>query len=93
MKLISQQALAGLRVTPTRPKSATISLNVFDSPAIGNDLKARSVADSADGVNWKKWGEKLASSKAMVTNGRQILVEQHVRPLQVALIVLANTQL
>ncbi|KAF7436803.1 hypothetical protein PC9H_003636 [Pleurotus ostreatus] len=77
MKLISQQALAGLRVTPTRPKNATISLNASDSPAIGNDLKVRSVPDSADGVNWKKWGEKLASSKAMVTNGRQILVEQH----------------
>ncbi|KAL4267152.1 GRAM domain-containing protein 4 [Pleurotus pulmonarius] len=76
MKLISQQALAGLRVTPTRPKSSSAS-STPDTPAVGNDLTTRSVTDSAEGVNWKKWGEKLASSKAMVTNGRQILLEEH----------------
>ncbi|KAL0951211.1 hypothetical protein HGRIS_007934 [Hohenbuehelia grisea] len=78
MELISQRVASGLDVTPKKrrglktKKPAPPSQNT-SATDLSQDVSTDATPDDRS-VNWKKWGDKLATGKALIDDGRRLVM-------------------
>jgi len=63
--------IASLRNQPRRTPSASASTDNLTPTLYGTSHEVWSSED--DGINWKKWGERVARGKSFLEEGRQLL--------------------
>lgn len=79
--------LVSLRNQSRRTPSASASTDNLTPTLYGASHEVRSSKD--DGINWTKWGERVARGKSFLEEGRQLL-STHVRSLQIFISKLAQ---
>jgi hypothetical protein len=72
--------IASLRNQSRRTPSASASTDNLTPTLYGTSHEVWSSED--DGINWKKWGERVARGKSFLEEGRQLL-STRVRSLQI----------
>jgi hypothetical protein len=83
IEVIAQRIAKGEDIKPQRsrkhrPSSARTS-EVDLSTTSSFETSSRSQLQTNEGVDWKKWGARVAQGKSLLEEGRQILSQGQVR--------------